>query len=354
MGTKVITLEQKDLDAALPDQSDFFVCDIFDATPKGDMASMAHPIFSLSTKPERRIRRYESGENYIEIRPSTGGLATIHDRDILIYCISQIIAALNRGDKVSQTIRLKAIELMRATNRGTDGRGYAQLKAALDRLQGTQIITNIVTGGVTQRDNFGLIDRSRTLEREIDGSTDLEIKLSDWVFNAIRNREVLTLHHNYFRLRKPLERRMYELARKHCGHNKEWRMPLVALSEKCGSNTELREFRRMVREIAKQDAKEHHMPDYAVSLEKSDVVLFRNRATMPKVAPKRTPRPIDAIQLDPETYHDARTAAPGWDVYYLEQQWRDWVTEMDLDPPRDPYKAFIGFCRKWQTERGAP
>jgi hypothetical protein len=32
----------------LPDRSeqgDFFVCDIFDAAPKGDMASMAHPIF---------------------------------------------------------------------------------------------------------------------------------------------------------------------------------------------------------------------------------------------------------------------------------------------------------------------
>jgi hypothetical protein len=46
----------------LPDrfeQADLFVCDIFDAAPKGDMASMAHPIFSLSTKPDHRIRRYE-------------------------------------------------------------------------------------------------------------------------------------------------------------------------------------------------------------------------------------------------------------------------------------------------------
>ncbi|MFV1607245.1 plasmid replication initiator RepA, partial [Phaeobacter sp. JH20_10] len=33
-------------------QGDFFVCDIFDAAPKGDMASMAHPIFTLSTKPD--------------------------------------------------------------------------------------------------------------------------------------------------------------------------------------------------------------------------------------------------------------------------------------------------------------
>jgi hypothetical protein len=43
----------------LPDrrEADFFVCDLMDATPKGDMASMEHPIFSLSTKPDHRVRR---------------------------------------------------------------------------------------------------------------------------------------------------------------------------------------------------------------------------------------------------------------------------------------------------------
>ena len=125
----------------LPDrqeQGDFFVCDIFDAAPKGDMASMAHPIFSLSTKPDHRIRRYEdeTGQNYLEVKPSADGLATIHDRDVLIYCISQIMAALNEGQKISQTIRLKAYDMLKATNRMTDGRGYEGLRAALVRLQG--------------------------------------------------------------------------------------------------------------------------------------------------------------------------------------------------------------------------
>jgi hypothetical protein len=35
------------------------VCDIFDAAPKGDMASMEHPIFSVSTKPDFNKRAYE-------------------------------------------------------------------------------------------------------------------------------------------------------------------------------------------------------------------------------------------------------------------------------------------------------
>ena len=72
---------------------DLFVCDLFDAAPKGDMASMEHPIFSLSTKPDTRIRRYEHNGCLVEIIPSVLGLATMHDRDVLIYCISQCIKA---------------------------------------------------------------------------------------------------------------------------------------------------------------------------------------------------------------------------------------------------------------------
>ena len=38
---------------------DLFICDVLDAIPKDDMASMEHPIFSLATKPDTRILKYE-------------------------------------------------------------------------------------------------------------------------------------------------------------------------------------------------------------------------------------------------------------------------------------------------------
>ena len=44
----------------LPDRhpnQDFFVCDILDAVPKDDMASMEHPVLSLSTQPDTRLRQ---------------------------------------------------------------------------------------------------------------------------------------------------------------------------------------------------------------------------------------------------------------------------------------------------------
>ncbi len=314
----------KERSPLLPDrmqQADFFVCDIFDAAPKGDMASMEHPIFSISTKPDRRIRRYESGQNFVEITPSMKGLATVHDRDVLIYCISQCIAALNREEPVSRAIRFRAYDLLSATNRGTDGRGYEQLRAALERLKGTVITTDIITGGREEIDGFGLIDRFKIIREARDGRMqEVEIELSDWVFNAIRHREVLTLHRDYFRLRKPLERRIYELGRKHCGQKKEWKIGLGKLQAKCGSCSTEKEFRRLVLNIVRQDEEFGHMPDYAVRME-NDMVVFTNRGTVASASPALLEAHIPS--LDPDAYHEARMAAPGWDVRTLEQEWRE-------------------------------
>lgn len=341
----------------LPDrqeQGDFFVCDIFDAAPKGDMASMAHPIFSLSTKPDHRVRRYEdeTGKNYLEVKPSSEGVATIHDRDVLIYCISQIMAAINEGRVVSRTVRLRAFDLLKATNRVTDGRGYDALKSALVRLQGTQIETNIVTGGTEQMDLFSIIDRARIVRQTRDGRMqEIEIQLSDWVFNAIQAQEVLTLHRNYFRLRKPLERRIYEIARKHCGRQSAWRVSLEVLQRKCGSTSTSREFKRLVGSIVTQDESHDHMPDYAVRLD-GNFVVFQNRGTMIKETPVKDE--ITSIKLSSAAYETAREAAPGWDVYHLEQEWRTWMEDGGLDAPKSPDKAFIGFSRKWFEKRGRP
>jgi len=328
-------------------QEDFFVCDIFDASPKGDVASMEHPVFSLSTKPDTRLRRYEHNGNYIEIIPSILGLATIHDRDILIYCISQVIAAMNADGPVSQTVRFKAYDLLKATNRVTDGRGYEGLKAALDRLVGTKITTNIITGDEEITRGFGLIDSYEIVRKTRDGRMlEVEIKLSDWIFNAIRFKEVLTIHRNYFRLRKPLERRIYELSRKHCGNQKDWKISLELLQKKCGSNSTLREFRRLVQNITKQDTEHAHIPDYTIRLDDKNTVVVTNRKFL---------KPQDrSIVLDAETYHDARTVAQGWDVYYLEHEWRNWMADGGLDAPQSPDRAFLGFVHRWVEKRGQP
>ena len=135
--------------AAVPRAAgDFFVCDILDALPKDDMASMEHPLFSLSTRPDRRILNYTHNGVEVTVVPSVKGLATLFDKDILIYCISQLMAALNAGREVTRHLRLTAHDLLVATCRETSGDGYQRLREAFERLAGTRITTNAVTGGV--------------------------------------------------------------------------------------------------------------------------------------------------------------------------------------------------------------
>ena len=71
-----------------------------------------------------------------------------------------------------------------------------------------------------------------------------EITLNDWMFRAIvKDRRVLTIDNGYFRLTMGLKRRLYELARKHCGHQERWVIALPRLIEKCGSVLEPRFFK---------------------------------------------------------------------------------------------------------------
>lgn len=329
----------------LPDRhpiQDFFICDVTDAIPKDDLGSMEHPIFSLATKPDTSIREYEHNGTKISIMPSALGLATIHDKDVLIYCISQLVAKLNAGGEPQKTLHLKAYDLLVATNRNTDGRGYEQLKDALDRLSGTRIRTNIKTGKQEITEGFGLIDSWRII-RQMDGGrmSELRVSLSDWVFNAVVGREVLTLHRDYFRLRKPLERRMYELARKHCGKQDEWSVSLDVLKKKCGSASTEKEFRRLVGAVCDEDAKHSHIPDYSIVLS-GDTVRFTNRAAI-KASPAVETYSFPLLDL--ETYHDARTVAPGYDVYVLEREWQNFWVESGKPELKNPDAAFIGFCK---------
>lgn len=306
---------------------------------------MEHPFYSLSKKPETSVKRYRNGDHWLEITPSVKGLATIYDKDILIYCISQIMAKLKHGEPVSPRVRINSHELLIFTNRGTSGREYISLMDALDRLEGTRIRTNIVSGDEEQIDGFGLIDASSIRRKQgLDGRLLwCEVKLSDWVFNAIKNEEVLTLHRDYFRLRKPIERRVYELARKHCGQQKSWKITLKHLLMKSGSQSPEKRFRQMIKQLAVHD----HLPDYQVFFDEvADMVVFTNRGTMtpPFLIEGRIP------PLKSETYDRARQAAPGWDVRHLESEWRDWIVEA----PRDVDAAFVGFCRKWFEKRGRP
>jgi len=107
------TTKQKPLLPEKYPQGDLFICDVADAVLKGIMPQMEHPFYSLSKKPDTSIRRYQHNDNWLEVVPSVKGLATIYDKDILIYCISQIMAKINEGEEVSKRVRINSADLLR-------------------------------------------------------------------------------------------------------------------------------------------------------------------------------------------------------------------------------------------------
>lgn len=321
---------------------DFFVCDLLEALPKDDMGTMEHPVFSLSTRPDRRILDYAHNGVRITVVPSVRGLATLFDKDILIYCTSQLMAALNAGRPVSRSCRLVAHDLLMATNRETSGDGYARLREAFERLAGTRITTNLVTGPrgaeVEATTGFGLIDGWQILRATRGGRMmQVSVTLSDWLYRAVMAKAVLTLSRDYFRLRKPLERRVYEIARKHCGRQPDWRVSVPVLWKKSGSASPVRVFRRMLRDMVAED----HLPDYHLAEEPGDILCVTRRRVVVE-ADAAASGPL----LRPATLEAARTLAPGRDVYALVADWRDLWQQSGRPPLRSPDAAFLGWVRK--------
>jgi plasmid replication initiation protein len=322
-----------------PRQGDFFLCDILGAIPKDDMGTMEHPMFSLATRPDLRILRYDHNGTRIEITPSVRGLATIHDKDVLIYCISQLVAALNAGRAISRTVRMRAHDMLSATGRDMSGDGYRRLRDALERLAGTRITTNLVTGGpgdsVEVTTGFGLIESWQILRKTRDGRmVSVAITLSDWLFRAVLSKSVLTLSRDYFRLRKPLERRIYELARKHCGRQESWRISVETLLKKSGSASPRRVFRKMIRDMIAED----HLPDYTIAEEPGDIIRF----TLRDGVTERAPPP----HLDPDTLDEARALMPGADVHALVAEWQGVWHATGSPRLRAPARAFLGWVQK--------
>jgi len=320
----------------LPDRyltTDFFVCDILGASLKDDLGSMEHPIFSLSTRPDRRILSYEHNGTTVDVTPSVRGRATIHDKDIIIYCVSQLMAAVNAGRAISRTLHVTAHDLLVATNRDTSGDAYARLREAFERLAGTRITTNLATDGMEVTSGFGLIEAWEIVRRTRGGRmTQVKVTLSEWLFRAVQAKSVLTLSRDYFRLRKPLERRVYELARKHCGRQSEWKITVATLHKKAGSAAPVRVFRAALRRMIVDE----NLPDYTISEAPGDVIVFRRRRKMSVGA-----GPV----LSAQALEHARALDPGADIYALEADWRSWWDETGRPRLGNADAAFLGWVK---------
>ena len=354
-------------------QVDLFLDQLVDVPLKDEQRLMEFPFFSLQKQPRLEPFLYDDGKVRIEISPGQKGIATIWDKDILIYIGSLLNERIERGRPVNRTIIFPAYDFLRATSRSTGKRAYELFLDALFRLRSTTIVTTIEAGGQTERRGFGWIESWRIIERQTGGGKTtmaaVEITVNDWMFRSIvKDRRVLTISRDYFQLGMGIERRLYELARKHVGVQPEWWIGLARLHEKCGSLDTKRKFKYRVKAIAEAQS----LPDFLVELlETADdrVPFFCTATTFPLIrfSPKQPfvvkveeeqksePQPVvpDVPSLRSATYDEATQRHPGYDIEHMVAMWQRWTREQGKTLAY-PDKAFLAFCEAFTKNNPLP
>jgi plasmid replication initiation protein len=258
-------------------QIELFLADEVEiSTIRDEIASMEHPFFALKAG-DTRVREYKNGKTTVTIKPTSDGIATIFDKDIWIYTMSKLQQAMNNGETVDRKIYFTPYDFFITTNRDKGGRSYKELEKTLSRLSGTRIKTNIKYSEDKQETiEFGLIDSWRILE-EKKGKLDIgmvEVVLPNWLFEALEKKQILKISIDYFRIRKAIDRRIYEIARKHCGNQYDCEISLQKLHLKTGSTASKAEFKRSIKKLSK----ENNLPDYEVIFNNErEVITFKNR-----------------------------------------------------------------------------
>jgi plasmid replication initiation protein len=246
--------------------------DLFRALP-GELAVrdaqdlMAYPFFSLAKSKRVVPIDFRAGKISIRVEAvAEHGMATIWDADVLIWAASQIVEARDAGLKTSRLMAATPYEILTFVGRGTSARDYVRLKAALDRLQSTSILTSIRQPTERRWHRFSWINEWKERADPHGRPLGLELILPDWFYTGVLNRSlVLTIDRAYFDLTGGLERWLYRLVRKHGGHQRGgWSFDFKYLHAKSGSLSPLKHFAYDMREIVRRE----RLPGYRLVIER--------------------------------------------------------------------------------------
>jgi len=205
---------------------------------KNERTLMAYNFFNLTREHQIELPRYDDGRFSIEVKGTSDGVASIWDKEVLIYLESLLQDRINRGEPPSPIFQFTANDLFRITGTQAAGTAYDGLEGALKRLKGSVVTTNLLdddgeggeTGGFSWIDDYLIKWRkNRKGEKSMQSVT---VILGRRLYRAIlKNNRMLTYDAAYFKL-KPLEKRLYEIARAHVGEQLGFKSELVIISKR--------------------------------------------------------------------------------------------------------------------------
>jgi plasmid replication initiation protein len=245
-------------------QLDLFIADA-SFVKHADLAPlMATSWFSLSKNPRHQPIIHEYEKYKVEVRPtSEKGLATIWDHDVMIFLVSQLIGAHNRGESTSPRIRFTGYELFRFMRMKWRGgavgkKNYELLWDALERLHGTHIHTNIKSHAQLEQHDIEFywlphIERMKLRNnKEVGYEVHLDQKVYEWTQDT---KNALSLDRGYFDLTSGLDRFLYLWGRKSAGRQSysEWTERFDLIREKSGSLLAKSQFNHLLRRSIKRN-----------------------------------------------------------------------------------------------------
>src|SRR5277367_1032864 len=234
--------EQLDLFRALPG----------DLAPRDAQDLMAYPFFSLAKSKRLTPIDFRAGQIAIRVEAvPEHGMATIWDADVLIWAASQIVHARDAGLKTSRLMATTPYEILTFVGRSAGARDYQRLKAGLDRLQSTTVMTSIRQPSERRRHRFSWINEWKETADMHGRPLGLELILPDWFYAGILDDAlVLTIDRAYFDLTGGLERWLYRIVRKHGGQQRAgWQFDFRHLHGKSASLSPFKRFAFELREI---------------------------------------------------------------------------------------------------------
>lgn len=233
---------------------------------RNDLLSLEHPLFALSLG-DTQVRSYKHGNIEIIITPPATGAAYVKDKDLWIYCVSHLVQAIELERPFGRWVQFTMYDFLKTTKRNFGKLSYAGASLMLSRLSGTRVKINTLLDGRMHTEEFGLIETFRMIE-DADCAT-VAVLMPHWLYQSVQEKNVLSVDPEYFDLSSPLERRIYEIARKHCGGQGTWKVNTELLQKKCGSQSSKKEFARALRKIEESQP----LPRYKVRIESEGSML---------------------------------------------------------------------------------
>ena len=315
-----------------------------DISTRDSQETMELPFLSLSKRTRLKPIEYQSENAKITVTGGAPyGIATIWDWDLVMWLLSQLREAIDRGEVPTRRIRFHPYKFFMAVRRNIGGIQYERFGQSLKRLKNTTVVTTVrakrektvmfswLEYGEFERDEHGRIKY-------------VTVVIPEWLFEAVSDKRLLlTINPDYFLLTGGIERWLYRLVRKQAGSNRRgWGWYFSTLHKRSGSTQRFSDFSTALRNVAAKGA----LLEYKLVMTKRS---GHDYLSATRVSTKSFPLAEVALQnplgLKTTTYEIAKQYLPSKDIYALEDAWKKSTARNKFDI-KDPDQAFLDWCRK--------